>query len=102
MEILITSDTIIRILMGIIVVLAIIIFILRVVPKEDCPETRIIEKIVTKNPLDIQFSRDNFPSTVHNEMFVRSTPWIGGYDLALGKTYGVRAPNTTEGSRQTK
>lgn len=87
MEILITSDTIIKILSGIIGILIIIIFIIQVIPKEECPETRVIEKVVTKNPLDIQFSKDNFPSSVHNEMFVKSTPWIGGYDLGMGKTY---------------
>ena len=89
MKIIITSNTIIQVLIGIIIVLSIIIYIMRVIPNEECPETRIIEKVVTKNPLDIQFSRDNFPSSVHNEMFVKSTPWIGGYGLGIGKTYTI-------------
>lgn len=77
----------ILILIGIIVVLSIIIYMMYITPDEKCQETRVVEKIATKNPLDIQFSRDNFPSSVHNEMFIKSTPWIGGYGLGMGKTY---------------
>lgn len=90
MRIVITTT---KILTGIIVILLIIIAIMYFVPVEECPETKIIEKIVTKNPLDIQFSKDNFPSVVHNEMFVESTPWIGGIPLGIGKTYVAKEQN---------
>ena len=58
-------------------------------------EPKIIERVITKNPLDIQFSKENFPSNVHNEMFVKSTPWIGGYGLGIGKTYTTTVPSTS-------
>lgn len=75
-----------QLLTVIIIILIIVIAILMVLPDRNCPKPIIIERS-TKNPLDIQFSSDNFPSNVHNEMFVKSTPWIGGYGIGIGKTY---------------
>lgn len=83
-----------KILIGINILLIIIVIIMYVIismlPK-NCPEQKIIKIVETKNPLDIQFSRENFPSKVHNEMFIKSTPWIGGYGLGIGKTYVRRS-----------
>lgn len=49
------------------------------------------EKKTEVNTLDVQFGVDNFPSKVHDDMFARSSPWIGGYDIGSGKTYVVES-----------
>lgn len=88
------SDT--KILIAVNILLLIIIITITLLPKE-CPEQRNIE-FRTKNPLDIQFSKENFPSNVHNDMFVQSTPWIGGYGLGIGKTY-ISTPQQSESNK---
>jgi len=47
------------------------------------------EKTAEVNTLDVQFGADNYPSKVHDDMFAKSSPWIGGYDIGNGKTYVV-------------
>lgn len=39
-----------------------------------------------ENMLDIQFSEANRPLVVYKDMFTKSAPWIGGYDIGIGKT----------------
>lgn len=40
----------------------------------------------SENMLDIQFSEANRPLVVYKDMFTKSAPWIGGYDIGIGKT----------------
>lgn len=56
-----------------------------------CPPPKIVYRYVPKHTLDIQFSElDNRPSEIYKEMFTKSSPWIGGYDIGNGKTYIVQ------------
>uniref|UniRef100_A0A6C0DZJ9 Uncharacterized protein n=1 Tax=viral metagenome TaxID=1070528 RepID=A0A6C0DZJ9_9ZZZZ len=41
--------------------------------------------------IDVQFSEKNMPSKVYKVMFNRGSPWIGGYELGIGKTYIVES-----------
>jgi hypothetical protein len=52
-----------------------------------CPPPKTVYQVVPKHPLDVQFDDRNKPSEIFNDMFTKSTPWIGGYDLGSGKTY---------------
>ena len=51
-----------------------------------CPEPSIIYKYIPENVIDKQFDSENFPSKIYTEMFVKSSPWIGGYHLGSGKS----------------
>lgn len=52
-----------------------------------CPPQEILYIPVPVHPLDLQFDEENNkPSEIHGDMFTKSTPWIGGYDLGYGKT----------------
>lgn len=42
---------------------------------------KVIYKYVPKNYLDIQFDDENTPSVIYKDMFVKSSPWIGGFGL---------------------
>ncbi len=53
----------------------------------ECPPPKIIYKLIPKHAIDTQFSDENKPSTVYNEMFDKSSPWIGGYYISDSKTY---------------
>jgi hypothetical protein len=53
----------------------------------ECPPPKIIYRYIPKHTLDVQFGEENYPSEIYKEMFVKSSPWIGGYDLGSGKTY---------------
>jgi hypothetical protein len=53
----------------------------------ECPPPKVIYRFVPKHTLDVQFGEENYPSEIYKEMFVKSSPWIGGYDLGSGKTY---------------
>lgn len=53
-----------------------------------CPPPKIIYRYVPKHTLDVQFSEvENQPSQIYEDMFRSSSPWIGGYDIGIGKTY---------------
>lgn len=52
----------------------------------DTTKTAGEEKNEHENLLDIQFSRENMPLVVYRDMFTKSAPWIGGYDIGIGKT----------------
>lgn len=41
----------------------------------------IIEYRDSPLPLDIQFSKENFPTVVYNPLFTGPNPWIGGFNL---------------------
>lgn len=47
-----------------------------------CPPPKIIYKYVPRNTLDVQFGEDNSPSEIYKDMFLKSNPWIGGYNLS--------------------
>jgi hypothetical protein len=51
-------------------------------------------------PLDLQFSDQNRPSLIHKDMFNESSPWIGGYQLGIGKTYVTSTPILNKQQRQ--
>lgn len=53
----------------------------------ECPPPKIIYRYIPKHTLDVQFGEENYPSDIYKDMFVKSSPWIGGYDLGSGKTY---------------
>lgn len=53
----------------------------------NCPEPKIIYRMVPKHTLDVQFGKENYPSNIYLDMFNQSNPWIGGYSLGIGKTY---------------
>jgi len=57
------------------------------ITSEKCPEQKIIYKMVPEHTLDLQFSKENYPSEIYLNMFNQSNPWIGGYSLGIGKTY---------------
>ena len=52
-----------------------------------CPPPKVVYRFIPKHTLDVQFGDENKPSEIFNDMFSKSTPWIGGYDLGDGKTY---------------
>ena len=55
-----------------------------------CPPPKVIYRYVPKHTLDIQFSEDdNLPSKIFADLFEKSSPWLGGYDIGSGKTYTV-------------
>lgn len=47
--------------------------------------------VAQENMLDYQFSESNRPLIIYKDMFTRSAPWIGGYDIAIGKTIMSKA-----------
>lgn len=53
----------------------------------NCPEPKIVYKLIPKHTLDVQFGKENYPSEIYLDMFNQPTPWIGGYTLGIGKTY---------------
>lgn len=52
-----------------------------------CPPPKIIYRTIDKPTLDTQFGPDNYPSEVYKDMFTKSSPWIGGYEMGSGKTF---------------
>lgn len=52
-----------------------------------CPNPKVVYKFIPKHTLDVQFGNENNPSKIFSDMFEKSTPWIGGYDMGSGKTY---------------
>ena len=46
-----------------------------------CAPPKIIYKYIPKHTLDVQFGDDNNPSEIYKDMFVKSSPWIGGFGL---------------------
>lgn len=51
-----------------------------------CPEPKVIYRYIPRHTLDVQFGNENKPSVIFEDMFTKSTPWIGGYDMGKGKT----------------
>lgn len=51
-----------------------------------CPQPKVIYRFIPKHTLDVQFGTENNPSDIYNDMFAKSSPWIGGYTLEMGKT----------------
>lgn len=61
-----------------------------------CPEIKpcVIDNIGIKSvkiipELDIQFSDDNLPSVVYNDLFTGSNIWLGGYSSAMNSGRSV-------------
>jgi len=57
-----------------------------------CPPPRIIYKYVPANVIDTQFSKENLPSNIYNDMFNNDNIWIGGMSMSMGKTAGISIP----------
>lgn len=53
----------------------------------NCPPPQVIYRYIPKHTLDVQFGEENAPSEVYKDMFTKSSPWIGGTTLGMGKTY---------------
>jgi len=51
-----------------------------------CPPPKIIYRYIPKHTLDVQFGDENNPSEIFKDMFVKSSPWIGGFGLG-NKTF---------------
>lgn len=52
----------------------------KIVIQQMCPD---------KSILDVQFSEDNNPSKVYSDLFQKPSPWVGGFSIEYGKTFGV-------------
>ena len=61
-----------------------------------CPPPQIIYRYVPSNTLDVQFSKENLPSNLYNDMFNNDNVWIGGMSISMGKTAGLSIPKTTQ------
>lgn len=59
-----------------------------------CPPPKIIYRYIPKHTLDIQFGTENTPSEIYKDMFVKSSPWIGGF--SLGNKSFVSDSNKTQ------
>jgi hypothetical protein len=57
-----------------------------------CPPPRIIYKYVPANVIDTQFSKENLPSNIYNDMFNSDNIWVGGMSISMGKTAGMSIP----------
>ena len=57
-----------------------------------CPPPRIIYKYVPANVIDTQFSKENLPSNIYNDMFNNDNIWVGGMSISMGKTAGMSIP----------
>lgn len=51
-----------------------------------CPPPKIIYRYIPKHTLDVQFGNENVPSEIFKDMFLKSSPWIGGFGLG-NKTF---------------
>lgn len=60
----------------------------------NCPPPRIIYKYVPANVIDVQFSKENLPSNIYNDMFNNDNIWIGGMTMSMGKTAGMSIPKS--------
>lgn len=76
------------IFMTLIIILITSCIFLIISPDRQC-EPQIVYKLVSEPVLNTQFDEKNIPSIVYNDMFNESSPWIGGYQLGIGKTYTV-------------
>jgi hypothetical protein len=47
----------------------------------ECPPQKVIYKEDQENLLDIQYGKENKPSTIYLDMFNKSSPWIGGFTI---------------------
>lgn len=70
-------------------IILVICVIILVFSKDVYCEPKIMYKVVTEPILDMQYDEKNKPSLIYNDMFNESSPWIGGYQLGIGKTYTV-------------
>ena len=78
------------------IIISIILFALALMKR--CPECINQPIIVYKKfpELDLQFSPDNYPTKVYNDVFTGNNPWLGGYSgpmntasrIALGQSSG--------------
>jgi len=61
-----------------------------------CPAPRVIYKYIPANVIDTQFSTENLPSNLYNDMFNNDNIWIGGMSISSGKTAGLSIPKNQE------
>ncbi len=73
-----------------------ILIIMYIVKKPRCPPCPDPEPCEMKNSLriipelDIQFSENNLPSKVYQDVFTNENIWYGGYSSAMNSGRGVR------------
>lgn len=53
---------------------------------KETPQGQIIYKTLSENEYDKQFSEENFPSIVYNDMFTSGILTVGGFDIGYGKS----------------
>lgn len=53
-----------------------------------CAPPKIVYRYIPKHTLDVQFGNENVPSEIFKDMFLKSSPWIGGFGLG-NKTFVV-------------
>jgi|688.fasta_scaffold2599967_1 hypothetical protein len=46
------------------------------------PQSKLQSKRQSINMLDLQFSKDNWPSVIYGPLFTEANPFMGGYKLA--------------------
>jgi hypothetical protein len=46
-----------------------------------CSPPKIIYRYIPKHTLDVQFGDENVPSEIFKDMFLKPSPWIGGFGL---------------------
>ena len=52
-----------------------------------CPPPQIIYRYVPGTVLDTQFSKENLPNIIYNDMFTSDNIWVGGMSMSSGKTF---------------
>lgn len=72
------SKVIFIILIILLIGLSFILWYFHINNDKECPPPLIVYKDPPL-PLDIQFSPDNYPSILYNDLFTGSNVWIGGY-----------------------
>lgn len=83
-------DIVTILILTLIVVGAMMITIQLLKSETKCPEQNVIYRYIPKHTLDVQFGEENKPSVIYKDMFTEGPPWIGGYDLGIGKTNRIK------------
>ena len=54
--------------------------------ERECPPQKIEYRYIPNYELNVVYSENNLPTKVFSDMFKKSSPWIGGTQLGIGKT----------------
>jgi hypothetical protein len=60
-----------------------------------CSPPKIVYRYIPKHTLDVQFGNENVPSEIYKDMFLKSSPWIGGFGLG-NKTFVIDQSTKTK------